>query len=147
MGRDGRAAVAGAVAAAIWQLGEPLLQRAFQTPYSDVRVASAFVDPSGRHEPWAGLAIHSSIGAAFGVAFSRLGGRGWKQGAVAGELENLGFWPAMAIVDRVHPDRRNGTWPPLLWNGRVFAQASTAHVLFGALLGGLLEVMDVSRAG
>jgi hypothetical protein len=52
----------------------------------------------------------------------------------------------MAVVDRVHPDRRDGTWPPLLLNGRVFAYEAAMHALFGAVLGVLLERVD-ERAG
>jgi hypothetical protein len=48
------------------------------------------------------------------------------------------LWPLMAVVDRIHPDRRSGAWSPLLSNGRVFAYEATAHALFGAVLGLLL---------
>jgi hypothetical protein len=44
----------------------------------------------------------------------------------------------MAVVDRIHPDRRSGAWPPLLRNGRVFAYEVAAHALFGSVLGLLL---------
>jgi len=44
----------------------------------------------------------------------------------------------MVAVDRWHPDRRSGAWPPLLRNGRVFAQEAAVHALFGAVLGLLL---------
>ena len=44
----------------------------------------------------------------------------------------------MAIVDRVHPDRRSGYWPRLLTDRRVFVQESVMHALFGLLLGLLL---------
>jgi hypothetical protein len=44
----------------------------------------------------------------------------------------------MAVVDRHHPDRRSGAWPPLLWNRRVFAQEAALHALFGAILGSLV---------
>ena len=41
-------------------------------------------------------------------------------GSLAAQLEGAALWPAMAAVDRFHPDRRSGAWPPLLRNGRVF---------------------------
>jgi hypothetical protein len=44
----------------------------------------------------------------------------------------------MLLVDRYHPDRRSGAWPPLLRNRRVFAQEAAVHALFGALLGAAL---------
>jgi hypothetical protein len=52
------------------------------------------------------------------------------KGAGAGVLA---AWPAMAIADRVHPDRRNGTWPPLARNPRIAVYELLAHALFGAL--------------
>jgi hypothetical protein len=60
------------------------------------------------------------------------------QGVVAAQIENVALWPAMAVVDRIHPDRRSGAWPPLVRNGRVFAYEATTHALFGAALGLLL---------
>jgi hypothetical protein len=68
----------------------------------------------------------------------RLGVRGWKAGIAAAELENVLAWPAMAVVDRLHPDRRAGRWPPLLRNRRVFVQEAAVHAVFGAVLGLLL---------
>lgn len=73
------------------------------------------------------------------MAFGRLGLRGWKAGVVAAQLENAVLWPGMAVVDRYHPDRRRGVWPPLLRNRRVFAQEVAAHAIFGAVLGGLVR--------
>ena len=134
--RDVRAALAGATAAATWVAAEPLAQRLFGTPYSDVRLLGAPV--SRRHWRAAGIAIHLANGAAAGVVFERLGIRGWKAGIVAAQLENAALWPGMAVVDRFHPDRRSGAWPPLLRNGRVFGQEAAVHALFGAVLGSLL---------
>jgi hypothetical protein len=74
----------------------------------------------------------------FGWAFERLGGRGVRTGVAAATLENLALWPAMAVVDRLHPDRRDGTWPPLAGDPRTFAFETTTHALFGATLGALV---------
>jgi hypothetical protein len=45
----------------------------------------------------------------------------------------------MVILDRVHPDRRDGTWPPLARNPRIAVQEVAAHALFGATLGALVS--------
>jgi hypothetical protein len=87
----------------------------------------------------AGLGAHLANGAAAGVVFRRLGLRGWKQGVAVFQLENVAAWPLMAAVDRLHPDRRSGAWPPLLRNPRVFAYEVATHALFGAVLGALLR--------
>ena len=132
-----RAALAGLAAAAAWAAAEPALQRVFRTPYSDVRLLGAPL--SRRRWRLAGTAVHLANGAAAGVAFRRLGLRGWKAGIAAAQLEGAALWPGMALVDRVHPDRRSGAWPPLLLNPRVFGQEVAAHAIFGAVLGALLR--------
>jgi hypothetical protein len=87
--------------------------------------------------PWrrVGIVVHLANGAFFGATFGRMGGGGWRQGLVAAELENLVLWPTMAVVDRIHPDRRSGSWPPLAPNPSVFAYEATMHALFGVVLG------------
>ena len=94
---------------------------------------------SARHWRLAGTAVHLANGAAAGIAFRRLGLRGWRSGVVAAQLEGAALWPGMAVVDRFHPDRRSGDWPPLLRNPRVFAQEVAAHAIFGGVLGLLLR--------
>jgi hypothetical protein len=132
-----RAALAGLMAAAAWAAAEPGLRRLFGTPYTDVRLLGAPL--SRRHWRLAGTAVHLANGAAAGVAFLRLGVRGWKSGIAAAQLEGAALWPAMAIVDRFHPDRRTGAWPPLLRNPSVFGQEVVAHAIFGAVLDLLLR--------
>ena len=123
-------------AAATWVAVEPAARRIFGTPYTDVRLLGRPI--SRRHWRSAGTAIHLANGAAAGIAFERLGFRGWKAGIAVFQAENLAAWPLMTAVDRWHPDRRSGAWPPLLRNSRVFAQEATVHAVFGAVLGLLL---------
>jgi hypothetical protein len=108
----------------------------FRTPYSDVRLLGGVVT-LGRARFPAGLAIHLANGAAFGWAFERLGGHGVRRGVLAAQGENALLWPALAVMDRVHPDRRSGAWPPLATSPRVAAYELVTHALFGAVLGGL----------
>jgi hypothetical protein len=121
-------------AAAAWAAAEPLARRLFRTPYSDVRLLGATFTRGPLWRP-AGVAAHLANGALFGAAFERLGGGGWRRGLAAAEAENLVLWPAMALVDRHHPDRRSGAWPPLFRSGRVFGYEVAVHALFGAVLG------------
>jgi hypothetical protein len=134
-----RGAFAGAAAAAAWAATEPLGRRLVRAPstYSDLRLLGG---PLSR-ERWRpiGFALHLVNGATFGVAFQLLGGGGWRQGLVAAQAENVVLWPGMAVVDRFHPDRRSGAWPPLLGNGRVFAYEVAMHAVFGVTLGLLLR--------
>ena len=133
-----RAAAAGAAAALAWAAAEPVLGRLFGVRYSDVRLLGATVT-RGRAWPLAGLALHAANGAVFGSVFARAGLRGPAAGVAAAELENLALWPWMAAVDRFHPDRRSGAWPPLVLNGRVFAYEVATHAIFGLVLGALLR--------
>ena len=133
-----RGAAAGAVAAVLWAAAEPALGRAFGTPFSDVKLLGRGLT---RRKVWpaVGLALHVGNGATFGFAFERLGLRGVRRGVLAAELENLVLWPGMAVVDRVHPDRRSGDWPPLLTSRRAFGYEVATHAFFGALLGALVR--------
>jgi hypothetical protein len=133
-----RGAAAGAAAAAAWSASEPILRRLTGTTYSNVRLLGRFAT-RGRAWPVAGLALHVANGAAFGAAFERLGLQGVKAGIFAAEVENTLAWPAMAIVDRIHPDRRDGTWPPLVRSSRVAVQEVVGHAIFGAVLGRLVS--------
>ena len=137
----GRGARAGIVAAAVWAAAEPLAQRAFGTTYGDVRLLGRGVTRGPLWRP-IGLAVHLANGALFGALIDRRGWRGWKRGLVVAELENAALWPGMAVVDRVHPDRRSGAWPPLFRNGRIFAYQAALHGLFGIVLGALLAQED-----
>jgi hypothetical protein len=128
--------LAGIAAAAVWAAAEPMLGRAFGIPwYSDRRLVGGLL----RVGPAGALAAHLANGAVFGMVFERAGGNGPLQGALAAQAESLTLWPAMAVVDRVHVDRRSGAWPPLLRNGRIFAYEAAAHALFGAVLGSLVR--------
>ena len=124
----------GALAAAAWQACDPLLKRAFGTPYTDAQLLGPFIT-RGRYEWLANLATHAAAGATFGYVFERLGGRGVKQGMTAALVENAVLWPGIAVFDVIHPKRRDGTWPRLVTSPRAFAAATAGHALFGALLG------------
>ena len=129
-----RGAKAGVAAAAVRVAAEPLLGRLVGTPYSDVRLLGRMVT-TGRAWPVAGVAVHLVNGALFGAAFERLGLGGVRHGVIAAEAENLVLWPGFAVVDRVHPDRRDGTWPRLVTSPRVAVYEVSTHALFGAVLG------------
>jgi hypothetical protein len=133
-----RGSLAGVGGAAVWAAAEPAVGRILGTPwYSDVRLLGRLVTTRPAW-PVAGVVMHLVNGAAFGAAFERLGGRGWKQGVLAAEVENAGLWAGMAVIDRIHPDRRRGAWPRLLTNPGVVAHEVVMHAVFGAVLGVLL---------
>lgn len=127
--------VAGAVSAGVWAAAEPFVAGALGTGYTDVRFLGRFL-PFGRAWPAVGLAWHVTNGAVFGAAFSRLGGRGWRQGLAAAQAENALTWPLLSVVSRRHPDYRSVQWRSSRGR-RIFAQEVAVHALFGVLLGGL----------
>jgi hypothetical protein len=133
-----RGALAGAASAAAWQACDPLLKRAFDTPYCDAELIGPFIT-RGPLEPVANLVTHSVGGALFGHLFERLGGRGVRAGVVAAVVENTVLWPGIGLFDRIHPKCRDGTWPKLSTSPRVFASATAGHALFGVLLGALVR--------
>ena len=135
-----RAAAAGAVAALVWGLQEPLDQRALGSDYSDVAVlGKALV----RRRGWraAGFAVHAANGALFGLVYHEARRRssiGPRKLAVGMALaEHAALYPLCFFVDRYHPARGEPGVPPLLTSPRAFAQATWRHAVFGAVLGRL----------
>jgi hypothetical protein len=129
-----RGAVAGGLAAAVWQACDPVFKRVSGSPYSDAELLGPFIT-CGRWEWLANLATHSAAGAVFGHTFERLGGRGVRAGVAAALAENTLLWPGVGIVEHFHPKRRSGAWPRLVTSPRAFASATAGHVFFGVLLG------------
>ena len=118
-----RAAAAGAVAALVWGLQEPLDRRVFGCDYSDVLFL-------GRGRRSLGFAVHMANGALFGIAFDAALRRvdvDQRRLALALALgEHVALWPFISLVDR-----------DLVTSPRAFAQATYRHALFGFILGRL----------
>ena len=135
-----RAAVAGAVAATVWGLLEPLDQRLLRCDYSDVALLGKAVT-SGPHWRLAGFVLHAMNGAAFGLAFDELQRRSGvdkrRLGLRLALIEHVALFPLSGFVDRFHPARGEKGIPPLLTNPRAFVQATLRHAVFGVLLGRL----------
>ena len=118
-----RAAAAGAFAAVVWGLQEPLDRRVFGCDYSDVLFL-------GRGRRSLGFALHAANGALFGLAFDAARKRvdvDQRRLALALALgEHVALWPFISLVDR-----------RLVTSPRAFAQATYRHALFGLILGRL----------
>jgi hypothetical protein len=139
-----RAAAAGAAAATIWGLLEPLDQRLLRCDYSDVAVLGKAVTRGPAWRPL-GFALHAANGAAFGIAFDEARCRQTRTRSVTplrlalamALAEHVALYPLSWFVDRYHPARGQEGIPPLLTNPRAFAQATWRHAVFGAALGWL----------
>lgn len=122
-----RAAAAGAAAAAVWALQEPIDRRVLGVDYSDPRLLGRLV---GRG-PAVGFAIHVANGAGFGLAFEEVRRRvDLAPGRLAvgmALVEHVALWPLIAVVESRE----------LATNPRAFAQATWRHALFGVVLGRL----------
>ena len=142
MGSRARAAAAGATAATVWGLAEPLDQRLLRYDYSDIALLGKAVT---RGQRWrlVGFALHAVNGIAFGLVFAELrrtASSGPRRLAVGMALaEHAALYPLNAVVDRRHPARGEPGLPPLLDSPRAFAQATWRHLLFGFVLGSLAE--------
>jgi hypothetical protein len=112
------AAIAGAVAATVWGLQEPLDRRLFRCDYSDVRLVG-------------GLHVHALNGALFGLAFDVVRRRSCLEArrlALGLALaEHAALWPLVGLVDR-----------ELARSPRAFLQGAYRHALFGLVLGRLV---------
>jgi hypothetical protein len=133
-----RGALAGAAAAAAWAAQQPLDKRVFGCDYDDVELLGKLVT---RERAWIpiGLATHVGNGALFGALYANLAPSlpvpRAARGPLAALTEHLALWPAVALVDRLHPAR--GDFPRLWGSGRAFAQATWRHLLFAVVLGEL----------
>jgi hypothetical protein len=112
-----RAALAGAVAATVWGLQEPLDRRVFRCDYSDVKLVG-------------GLPVHVLNGALFGLAFDFVRRRttvDQRRLAVAlAVAEHTVLWPLLGLLE-----------PNIAKSPRAFAQGVYRHALFGLVLGRL----------
>jgi hypothetical protein len=143
-----RSAAAGAAAAAIWALQEPLDQRVFRCDYSDLALLGKAVT-RGRGWRTAGVVVHVANGAVFGLAYHEARRHvpvAPRRLALAMALgEHCALYPLCYFVDRHHPARGTYGIPPLLTSPRAFAQATWRHALFGVLVGRLARVSSSER--
>jgi hypothetical protein len=118
-----RAVAAGAAAATVWAIVEPVDRRLFRCDYSDVELL-------GRGNRPLGLVVHASNGALFGLVFDAVRrGTAIEQRRLALGLalaEHLATWPLLGLIDR-----------DLVASPRAFAQGTFRHALFGLVLGRL----------
>jgi hypothetical protein len=109
-----RAALAGAIAATVWGLQEPLDRRMFRCDYSDVRLVG-------------GLRVHALNGAIFGLAFDAVRRRTavdkTRLAIGLAVAEHTALWPALGLVE-----------PDVVRSPRAFAQGVYRHALFGYML-------------
>jgi hypothetical protein len=135
-----RSASAGAIAASVWALQEPIDEAVLRSDYSDVAILGKAVTRSRGWRP-IGLAMHAVNGALFGLAFHEarrhipVGSRKLAFGMAL--AEHVVLYPLTALVDRYHPARGSSGIPPLARNPRAFAQATWRHAVFGVVLGRL----------
>ena len=133
-----RSALAGATAATLWGLQEPLDKRLFRCDYSDVAVLGKAVT-RGATWPVAGFGIHALNGAVFGLVFyearRRVSVHPRRLALGMALTEHVALFPLTYFVDRFHPARGEPGVPRLLTSPRAFGQATWRHALFGAVLG------------
>jgi hypothetical protein len=133
-------AAAGAVAASVWSLLEPIDRRLLRCDYSDVLLLGKTFT-RGRLAWPIGFAIHAANGALFGFAFDQIQRRvpySKERVAIGMALaEHVALYPLSYFVDRHHPARGEAGIPPLFTNPRAFVQATLRHALFGVVLGRL----------
>ena len=148
MSRRGRAGAAGAAAAVVWGLLEPLDQRLLRCDYSDVAVVGKAITRGPAWRPL-GFAVHAVNGALFGLAFEetrrRIGLPGRRLALGMALAEHVALYPLSWFVDRYHPARGEEGVPPLLVNKRAFAQATWRHTVFGVVLDALATSRGRSR--
>ena len=135
--------VAGAVATVVMTLEQPVDKRLFDCRYDDVEILGKLVTRGDHWQP-IGFALHVQNGAIFGAAYARLKpslpGPAVVRGLLVGLIEHVAAWPAVALVDRYHPARKE--LPKLTGNHRAFGQATVRHAVFGIVLGLLEDALN-----
>jgi len=143
LGTSLRGGVAGAVATVVMTLEQPVDKRLFDCRYDDVEILGKLVTRGDHWQP-IGFALHVQNGAIFGAAYARLKpslpGPAVFRGLLVGLIEHVAAWPAVALVDRYHPARKE--LPKLTGNHRAFGQATIRHAVFGIVLGLLEEALN-----
>jgi hypothetical protein len=133
-----RTMAAGAAAAMVWGLLEPLDRRLFGSDYSDIAVLGKAVTRGPRWRA-AGFGLHAANGAIFGAVYDELRRRvplESRRLAVGFALaEHVALYPLSSLVDRYHPARGEPGIAPIGCNARAFLQGTFRHALFGVLLG------------
>lgn len=134
--RTARGALAGAIAAGVWALQQPLDRKVFGVEHDDTELLGKLVT-TGPSWPAVGLAMHLVNGAGFGATYAGVADRmplpSWARGPAAAMVEHLGTWPLVFLTDRFHPARKE--LPTLSGSAAAFAQATWRHFLFGLVLG------------
>ena len=125
-----RGALAGSVGAAVWLAQQPLDRRAFDYDNDDAELLGRLVARGRPEAPAIGALLHLQNGALFGALYANVAPSlpvpPVLRGPLAGLVEHLLTWPAIALVD-----------PASLRSGRAFAQSAWRHVLFGFVVGEL----------
>jgi hypothetical protein len=136
--RSLRGAVAGAAAAGVWAVQQPLDRQLFGVPHDDAELLGKLVT-RGRAWPVVGLALHLANGAAFGALYAAVAPAlplpRWARGPAAALAEHVATWPGTILTDRLHPAREE--LPRLAGDPVAFAQSAWRHLVFGIVLGEL----------
>jgi hypothetical protein len=129
-----RGALAGAAAAGVWLLQQPLDQRIFEWPHDDAALLGRLTGT----DTATGALLHVANGALFGAVYARVAPAlpmpARLRGPAAGLLEHLATWPLTSLVA-----------PEMTSSRRAFAQSTWRHVLFGFVLGELERRLNPPR--
>jgi hypothetical protein len=101
-------AIAGAIAASVWAVQQPLDKRIFGCGHDDVELLGKAVT-RGSAWPAVGLALHVQNGAVFGAGYASvrplLPGPPLAWALTAAMAENFSTWPLARLGDGPHPPR------------------------------------------
>jgi hypothetical protein len=129
-----RGALAGAAAAGVWLVQQPLDEKIFEWPHDDAELLARLTGT----DLTTGTLLHVANGAVFGALYARVAPAlpvpVRLRGPVAGLLEHLATWPLTALVA-----------PDLTSSPRAFAQSTWRHLLFGFVLGELERRLNPPR--
>jgi hypothetical protein len=139
MRRRWKSAAAGAAAATVWGLLEPIDRRVFGHDYSDVAVLGKAFTRGPAWRPL-GFVLHALNGAVFGLVYHEVRERvrvePRRLALTMALVEHVALFPTGYLVDRYHP-ARGESGLAALWSAPAFRQATLRHTVFGVVLGRL----------
>jgi hypothetical protein len=134
-----RTLLAGGAASTAYLVEQAIDRRVTRNNYDDLVLLGGMVSEQPLRQKLLGALAHYTFGTVLAAAYDaaqpslpRL--PAWLRGLAFAQVENTILFPALAVLDTIHPAVRRGALPPL-WTWRYFWIAVARHAAYGIVLG------------
>lgn len=131
--------LAGGVAATAYLAEMARDMRLVPNSYDDLVLWGGFLSRDPRRQRLLGAVVHYGLGIGLAAVYQAILPAlprlpGWLRGLIFAQAENTLSFPAVAVIDAIHPSVRSGELPPL-FTWRYFWLEALRHAAYGAALG------------